>query len=459
MHQLKARLEGSVLIVEGHLEETSSLELLLSLMAQAKQVHLQGLFSVSWLGLERLLLTLAPLEKPLEMIAVTAPVYKLLQMLPQSKSTLIPLAPSILIRDSGDLKEHQISRSELTRLMKEEILGRRTLFSPLSSQVFLLGSLSQLTRWPGDSVEVELTKVPDIPIQWHDYLMFTHTCLVSCAIALQASLCLSEEMLHSLVGSVREANQLYRTISNPDPRYDFKNIQEALAQTQELSDSSQQEIHESIVPLCHEIFDFQSNYFDFLGGQRMHENKVAPWSETFRSYGSKLTGLEKVCPFLDKIGVKFGETIMSFSYVTQWYQELQNACGTSSEPQSLASLSKKLKVPLDIPDFFIKISDLIHSLSEKFEEETSRSMIALQQFDIIRQVVEHRLNESNFLQESSHPNDPSDDTLGRLMAELRAKAADRAVTNIEKYAYDFFFPYAPRMEETSMPGDGETFFF
>lgn len=432
MPSFKVELKDGSLEFVGHLEDSTEFDGLESVCSQSNALNFKPLYSFSWVGMQKLMTFLARFHKGFRLVGAAPSVARTLFLVGKDYNIAFESIDLDVVDPAGNTVQ-TVLFSDLVGWIKSQ--GEHV-FLPNGKRMRGLGHL--FVRNVFDDHRLPETRLPwsdtaaaEIRF-WYDYVAFSRCVTEAAGFALKAALVLNEEIAHQTLGLTRRAFQAYKTLGKSDERYSFSVLSETFATVQEINDDSMGKVETAL-----KIVDSIQNEVELLmmsdGGS--YSKCVA----AFAQYSSFGTILADTAAKLDSTGARLGEISFSFQVAVEWLDEMINTILPICDGKSLNSVANKLKTEVDESGDGTAIERATR-IKAFIEEGIQRCMIASQQFDSVRQVMEHRSNEARLLHEQWEALEAGTQDWSVVRGQVLSEAASRAVTEIERLAVQFFFP-------------------
>lgn len=183
---------------------------------------------------------------------------------------------------------------------------------------------------------------------------------------------------------------------------------------------------------------------DFLQAEELYK--------LLREFGATISTLYATLTSIEEIGASTGQQISNLSRISSYKNLILGLKPEDVSDETLHAVRETMDImdPLSEGDWLETRVEYLQHL-ESVDQSLSKIIILLQGFDLLRQILEHRLHEGEAIQ----------DFLKRGGADWRGtKAAVYSlvnrtlVTDQEKYSCEFFIPEAARGEDNNQkPGD------
>lgn len=451
MPYLQAVREDECVTLRGHLEDTANLSGLESHFSDASVIDLSKLYSVSWVGIQTLVSFLQAQKKKFSISACRPDLFRILCMFPDLSDVLTPGSFDWERRDStGQVSTCPVSADELCRLASMQ--GR---FVRTETGESFFGAIPQILGPFDIAVEPELR----VQSEWlsanksdylffYDYASFLFRNIESASVSISATMVLSEEMLHQIVEKTRSANSLYSAIFSKDERYSMGGLSEAIEGLQEITNTTLSVFKKKTAAIQELIFEFQNLTCSTTTSQ-LDVAKAA--LQVFRE-GHDLKALTSV---LDQTGSRGSGIATSFSFVSEWYQRLTSMNSSEMTDKQKNNVVRRLSLEefnLDV------VQESLAKEKDLFENLIARCIITLQQFDVLRQVCEHRVSECQVLINALSAAQDKQPSIQALRSEVLSMASEKLVTDIERFSFDFFFPGERAHRHGTVSDSGDVFF-
>lgn len=448
--------ENGVATLKGHLVDSTEFAQFKDIFTKSEEVSFNCLHSISWLGVQRLYDVLTKLDHTVKLSNIPPHIYRILLLLPNFGLKIKIKSFQIEVFDTHDkLLPQDITLDKLSELGKKQ-----GCFARLQSGQKISGSLHHLCRpYFQDYLKPQKNYVSkwcnaheEMCTFFYEYVCFTKLVLEICSLAQDSTSILIEESLQNICGKI---SNLEFSIKNVVPSFsDYKSryLMSLLPHIHEISKTVVVAIN-----LSSTTFDAVVQTFEALFMRdNVNESDVFKQFESFMSYTEQLDPIAKN---LEDVGVELGGHVLKFGDFGNLYQAYNSFNGNDLPEKSIISLRRKLKY-----DQYVKLTwfDTFEEIKNDFrfiDSELSKCIVALQGFDLIRQVFEHRITEIKIFRENLNLVRSKQMTWQELKEKIVHQIVDRLVTDQEKYSFSFFFPDATMTKEKSKVNTGSPLFF
>ncbi len=432
MPSFKVELKEGCLDFVGHLEDSTEFAGLEAVCTQSNALNFRPLYSFSWVGMQKLMAFLSGLHKNFRVVGAAPSVARTLHLVTKEYSLVFESLDVEVVCPAGNA----IRTVRYADLVDWIGTQGEHVFLPDGKRVRGLGHLfvrgaTGDHRLPEPRLPWSETAAEEI-LFWYDYVAFSRCVTEASGFALKAALVLNEEMAHQTLGMTRRAFQAYKALGKSDERYSFSTLSETFATVQEINDGCMTKVEAAL-----KIVDTVQNEVELLmlsdGGS--YQKCISAFSGC-SSFG---TILADTAAMLDSTGARLGEISFSFQVAVEWLSEMAGSILPACDEKTQNSVANKLKTDTDEANAGTAVERALR-IKGLIEEGIQRCLIASQQFDSVRQVMEHRANEAQLLHEQWDLLKAGGHDWKVARALVLKTASSKLVTDIEKLAFKFHFP-------------------
>ncbi len=448
--------ENGISTLKGHLVDSTEFTQFIDIFAKSEEISFDSLHSISWLGVQRLYDFFLKLENSVKLTNIPPHIYRILLLLPNfGKKIGIKSFQLEYFDDHNKISMQYITLDKLSQLGIKQ-----GCFAKLQSGHMISGSLHHLCR---PYFQDYLKPKKNYFSKWcveneefctflYEYVCFTKLVLEICSLAQDSTSILIEESLQNICSKV---SNLEFSIKNIAPNFsEFKSryLMSLLPHIHEISKSVVVAIN-----LSSTTFEAVVQTFEALFTRdNVKENDVFQQFESFMNFTEQLDPIAKN---LEDVGVELGGHVLKFGDFGNLHQAYVTFNGNDLPEKTIISLRRKLKY-----DQYIKLSwfDTFEEIKEDFrfiDSELSKCIVALQGFDLVRQVLEHRLTEIKIFKEHLNLVKSKQMPWQELKEKITLQIVDRLVTDQEKFSFSFFFPDSTVTKKTSKLDNSDPLFF
>lgn len=175
--------------------------------------------------------------------------------------------------------------------------------------------------------------------------------------------------------------------------------------------------------------------------------------ELMHSFAEIIKSFEQVLPKIEDVGASTGANISKLGVSSLLRQSLEAVQDDAVDGETLAQIREILEImdPLSEDSWPDTKQEFLGQI-ESMEKAISDTIILIQGFDLLRQILEHRLAEAQEIM--TYLNDSENRTWQDLRDKVFELVGKTLVTDQEKYSCEFFIPSAAlNQEEKQSPGD------
>jgi hypothetical protein len=448
--------ENGICSLKGHLVDSTDLEFMKETFSKSHEVSLGGLSSVSWLGLRRLYDCLFRLSNPIQFADIPPHIYRILLLLPGFGKKIGIKSFQVEVFDSSlKLKKTSMTLEKLSEIGKEQ-----GCFAKLSDGQKISGSLHHLCRpYFNDYKMPKKNYVAKWCIEneglctfFYEYTCFTRLILEICSLAQDSTSLLIEESLQSICSRISNLEFCVKSINPNFSDYKSRSLMSMLPHIHEVSKSVVMGINLSSTTFESVVQTFEALFIR----ERLVESEIYDQMEFFITFTDQLVPIARN---LEDVGVELGENILKYGDFYALQKSFDDFNGTNLSEKKIVSIRRKLKKDLYTNLTWNETLSEVRNEFKVIETELNKCIVALQGFDLVRQVLEHRIIEINIFKNLLNHVKNKRISWEELKEETLIQIVDRLVTDQEKYNYYFFFPDSTIQTNESKIMSGEPFFF
>ncbi|BBH53375.1 hypothetical protein [Fluviispira sanaruensis] len=448
--------EGSISKLKGHLVDSTQLEAHVQILSKAKEISLKELFSVSWLGLQRFYEMVFKFPNKTLLSDIPPHVYRILLLLPSFGKKVG--VKSFMIEVSKPNQEKKKISMTIEKLA--EIGKKQGCFAHLEDGSRISGSLHHLCRplfndfsLPKKNFSSNWCKKNEgICNFFYEYSCFMRVTLEMCSLAQDSTARLIEESLQQICMRISNLEFGVKTIDPNFSEYKSRSLMSLMPHIHEVSKSVVIGLN-----LSSTTFEAVSETFEaiFLS-ERMVGPELFDQMDYFIKFTDQLTPMARS---LEDVGVELGDNTLKYGEISSLRKAFETFSGRDLSEKNIATLRRKLKM-----DQYTNLTweETLKEIQNEFkliQNELGRCIVALQGFDLVRQVLEHRVGEVEILRDHFEAVRSKEMHWEKLKELVLIKIVDRLVTDQEKFSFAFFFPDCTIKQNDSKLLNGETFFF
>lgn len=456
MNDFEITKNGEIGEAKGHLVDSTPLEPYKDLLKSVKELNISKLYSVSWIGLHRLVDTVSSLENWVELSGIPAAIYRTLLLFPDFGTKCGIKSFQVQIKTDQNPEKEILTPQTLAKLSAEQ-----GAFVVLESGAKVYGSIDYLCRpffangngpkpfylhsWAQNN--------GDHATFWYDYFNFMRVILENCTLAQAATSRLIEECLQQICMRVSNAESAIKVLIPDFAEARARAMMSWMPHVHDISQSSVDSIKKAAQHLEGILFKLEDDLS--LG----HSDGTL---ESFFDYLKSLSEFDKILhPIarkLDDIGVELGEKVLQYGDVLALKSSFNKIDSSSINEKNIVNLRRKFKFDttknLNWDDTAYEVQQEFKSLQRDLE----RCIVGMQGFDLVRQVFEHRIKEIKIIQENLEGIKETAITWESVRDKIQDQIKDRMVTDQEKFAFKFHFPKAESQNQDKLKA-GDIFLF
>ena len=448
--------ENGICTIKGHLVDSTDLEYMKETFSKSREISLGGLYSVSWLGLQRLYDCIYKLNNSIQLSDIPPHIYRILLLLPEfGKKIGIKSFQVEVFSSFNEMKKISMTLEKLAGIGKSQ-----GCFAKLPDGQRISGSLHHLCRpyfkdykLPKKNYVAKwCLENENLCTFFYEYACFTRVILEICSLAQDSTSRLIEESLQNICSRISNLEFCVKSIDPDFSDYKSRSLMSMLPHIHEVSKSVVVGINLSSTTFEAVVQTFEALFMS----ERLVSSEIFDQMEFFINYTDQLVPIAKS---LEDVGVELGDNTLKYGEFSSLEKTFNSFNGTNLTEKNILSIRRKLKM-----DQYINLTwtDTLNEIRAEFRAiqiELSRCIVALQGFDLVRQVLEHRIMEINIFKNLLNPVKNKQVPWEELKEKILIQIVDRLVTDQEKYTYYFFFPDSTIKQNESKVMSGEPFFF
>ncbi|KAB8033327.1 hypothetical protein [Fluviispira multicolorata] len=448
--------DGTISRLKGHLVDSTNLDDHKTFLSKSKEISLQDLYSVSWLGLQRFYEMVFKFPNKVLLSDIPPHVYRILLLLPSfGKKVGVKSFVIEVFKPNQDKKKISMTIEKLVEIGKKQ-----GCFASLPDGSRISGSLHHLCRPFFNDFQIPhknfsskwCIKNEGICNFFYEYACFMRVTLEICSLAQESTARLIEESLQQICMRISNLEFGVKTIDPNFSDYKSRSLMSLMPHIHEVSKSVVIGLN-----LSSTTFEAVAETFEaiFLS-ERMVGSELFDQMEYFINFTDQLTPMARS---LEDVGVELGDNTLKYGEISSLRKAFETFSGKDLSEKNISTLRRKLKMDQSIN---LNWEDTLKEIQNEFkliQNELGRCIVALQGFDLVRQVLEHRVGEVEILKDNFNAVRDKELNWEQLKERILIKIVDRLVTDQEKFSFAFFFPDSTIKQHESKLLNGETFFF
>jgi hypothetical protein len=447
----RVELQENSLVFHGHLEDSTEFTPFEAICSESNALNFRPLYSFSWVGMQNLMNFLSGTHKSFRLVGASPAVARTLLLV--AKAFHIDFETiDIQVATPAENRVETVPFSDLISWIRAQ--GDHV-FLPDGTKIRGLGHLyarnvieeanlpPTVLGW-SESAGNEL-------LFWFDYISFSRTAVEASAFALKAALILNEEIAHQKLGITRRAFLAYKSLGKEDERYNFSTLTESFTSVQEINDACMEKVQSALT-----LIDSLQYELELM--MIAKEGTYAKSIEVLSHYGAFGAILANIAAMLDNTGAELGSISFSLQFAEEWLNEMAQTLLPACEDKAFNLALMKLKLEPSCSTRGERIGQVVQ-IKNSLREGLQRCLIAAQQFDSVRQILENRSKESLYLDENWLGLKNGEFNWESIREELLKRTSTKLVTDIEKLSFQYHFPdypipYTSTTNATESNGDG-----
>lgn len=445
---------GETVQLHGIITDTSNLKVLDEMVSDRNVFDCSQIVSASWNGLLHFDAYLSKLTGQITLTQVPYHLFQYLRLLPNvgQKYALgdIELTALRSTAGGGTYQTKLLNTATLNKLAHRDakpfiqledgtqLIGRDSFICPER-----FGSRDYQQTALGSGWYQENTEQFDF---WYDYVSFANITL-----SLATDLIHSQEStLESLLNDIElSVNSIEKSLGILIPSFQ-PSAARSLIDTKDFVKESSEKLGGILDKSFKEVADILvrmqllASNSEFLQAHALYK--------LLQEFGLAVATLHTTLSSIEEVGASTGQQISNVSRISSYKNLLIGLTPADVSAENLDAVREIMNImdPLSDGDWLETRTEFLQHL-DTVDQSVSKIIVLLQGFDLLRQILEHRLQEGEAIQ----------DFLKRGGSDWReTKAAvfslvnRTLVTDQEKYSCDFFIPEAARDKDTNQkPGD------
>lgn len=449
--------DGAKCKLKGHLVDSTNLNLHRNILSSTEEISMAELHSISWLGVQRFCEMLNRLDRQILLTDIPPHIYRTILLLLKPDKKIGIKSFMVEVFDTPQSKKKILTTME--HLV--ELGNKQGAFAKWEDGSKISGSLHHLCRpFFGDKNQPPMNfssnwckENKDICSFFYEYSCFMRVILEMCALAQHSTSTLIEESLQQICSRI--AN-LEFGIKSLDPNFSeskSRTLMSLLPHIHEVSKSVVENIN-----LSSNTFEAVAQTFEamFVNNTINSPDALYEQMNHFLSFTAQISPIAKS---LEDVGVELGDHILRYGEISSLRKCYEGFPGKELTDKNIASLRRKLKMDQNKN---LTWEETLKDISTEFktiQNELGKCIIALQGFDLIRQVLEHRIAEIEIFQKHMPELKTQEVTWEVMRDKVIEQIIDRLVTDQEKYSFAFFFPNVEIKQSEQKLTPGDSFFF
>lgn len=445
---------GETIQLHGIITDTSNLKILDEMVSDRNVFDCSQVVSASWNGLLRLDAYLSKLSGQITLTHIPYHLFQYLRLLPNVGQNYVLGDIELTLLGSAETGAAYQTRFLNTAVLNHLAHSAPKPFIQLEDGAQLIGRDSFICPSRFGNRDYQGTALKSGWYQqnteqfdfWYDYVSFANVTLSLAMDLIQSQDSTLEALLKDIELSVASTETSLGLLIPDFKTTDAKSLSEVAGfihkdceQLSVILDKSSKEVSEILVRI------------QVLAGSGEFQQAEALY-KLLHEFSATIATLYPTLTSIEEIGASTGQQISNLARIGSYRAMILVLEPEHVSDEALNSVRETMNImdPLSDGDWLETRSEFLQHL-EGVDQSLSKIIIQLQGFDLLRQILEHRLHEGEAIQ----------DFLKRGGADWRGtKAAvfslvNRAlVTDQEKYSCEFFIPEAARGEDNNQkPGD------
>ncbi len=449
MSELKIIQGDDALFLKGNIQDNTDFNSQQVYFLTNQIIDLSQINSIGFVGIQRFLEFLTNLGTEFEFINVPLDLQKMFVLFLDDKPSISIDTFEILVEKEQSIKRQMVNTHALIELSQKKTrklsngckvaLPFHHLLPPSKRQ-----ELSEATfelAWANDHKE-------EVKF-FLDYLGFVSTTIDGCSINQKSTLTTISEMILQAVTQMKKIYKAFKSSGFEDPNFDSAKLGSLYNEIMVYTDSN----FNSIKAKANQVCQVMAVFNRLLSQKNTALKDVRINLLSYCAFAKTLTEITQI---IDDVGEEIGQKVEEISYYDGWLKKLQSH--KLEDLAEVAKIRRRFKLETDAPFTWQDTLVDIKAIFSKLDEEIFNITITLQQFDLIKQVLEHRMNENLLLEKALNADENfTQDWVTHRETVLNA-VGEKLVTDIEKYAYSFFFP-GEQHEKKQELVSGDSLFF
>ncbi|MFW7379930.1 MAG: hypothetical protein ACOH5I_14045 [Oligoflexus sp.] len=453
--RFRVHRSGDVVHLHGVLSDTTNFRVIDEMLQGCRYFDCSQILTASWNGLVNFNRYLRETGSHITLTKIPNHIFNYLRLMPDVNNsyTLDQIELNVVDLSSQELltKNVYLSNVELKRLaddcsraflrlnQKEELVGRNRFICPSRFGQDQSQPVTSRAPWYGDNAEQF-----DF---WYDYCNFanmTSFLALDLVESLSSTLCI---LLKEIELGVESSMAAVRLVDSKVSMQLGSNVSEIIEQVK----SSCAELSQFLDGISRKGKDLLLRMQVLADDPEFTDPKAL--NEILKSFTEVIQSVTKILPKIEDVGASTGANVVKLGVTNLLRQSLDAVADDCVDADTLSQVREILEImdPLSEdswPDTKLEFMAQVDSM----DKAISDTIILIQGFDLLRQILEHRLAEATEIHKYLQDNGGrSWEDLRQTVFELVGKTL---VTDQEKYSCEFFIPTAAsNQDDKQSPGD------
>lgn len=435
-NDFEAEFVNGVCTLRGHLIDSTELEFSKEIFENSKEINLGGLKSYSWIGLQHFYEYICKLNKSVQLSEIPQSVYRILLLFPGfGKNIKIKNFQLEVYNTVNEIKKISISLEQLAEIGKSQ-----GCFAKLSEGNRIRGSIHHLCRpyFQDSSLPKKnyasnwCQQNQELCSFMYEYACFTWVILETCSLAQNSTFRFIEDSLQNICLRVSNLEFCIKSIEPNYSDYKFRYFMLILMRIREISNFVVVKINLSSSTFEAVVKTFEALYMN----ERTIASNVFEQIEFFIHFADQLLPIVKN---LEDVGAELGENTLKYGDYENLKKVFDNFNSSDLTEKNIISIRKKLKLDYQVNLTWNETKNEIDLEFKEIQNTLNKCVIMLQSFDLVRQILEHRIMEIEILKNYLNPLKNNDIEFEKIKEKILNQMSSQLVTFQEKLSYNFFF--------------------
>lgn len=440
------KVDGKI-VLQGIISDTTNFNLIDEMLQAVTEFDCKGLLSASWNGIIRFDNYLRKLNRDIKLKNVPNHIFKYLRLMPAENCNYQFDDIELYVIDPED-KTFQISNIFISEAILEEISENGTKgFLQINKIQELVGR--DQYNFP-KMFRQKKTMNPSTPESefdfWFDYLNFSYTTCTLSLDLIQSLASTLQSILKDIKIGISQSEEAVKIISN----YNESQIKFIVNTISYMSDGCEK--------IAHSIKETTDNCYKILLKMQVlaHQEDnihIPDLHKLIYDFANYTLKLKAILSNVEDLGASTGQKISEIDIIEKLKKVVKLITDDKVSSEDLEKFRDMLEImdPLS-EDSWVETREYFIENLDSTEDDISNSIVLLQGFDLLRQILEHRLSESE--QIILFVNSGTSTKWIDIRDDIYRLVNKTLVTDQEKLSCDFFIPQAINVEKDSKaPGD------
>lgn len=421
--------------LRGHLHDSTDLSMLDDKLRAQHRLKLSKLYSVTWIGLSQLLDKLALINDDIILDEIPLHLFCILVVMPKFGR----FRCGSIVFDSRKLGAGSLLQpilySELVLLAERSgVIGYfedgEPIPVPLNHLCYTLGPKGRA----GLTFNIVQSESHKFPLEFFsflsNYFWFCSRVLQSSVMSIHAATVLIDESMQRITTRASTFEAAIKVINRNFSGGKVRELFKILPFIRKISGDAE----EAVRGAWNQVAQTAAEYHHWLVvGKFDNTEKIRAIIRDFSKHGQILI---EITGQIEKIGSTLGEKVLTCSQISKICEPLFHFEADKMNESDVRAVRRKLGFDEGITDWH-SVLRLVENVSASLSDDVEKCIVALQSFDLVRQVLEHRITEIGIIGKAT------DGELSDLWSDIKSSvlmaAFAKLVTDQEKLIFQYFF--------------------